>query len=150
MSINKTEFYATKKHVTKDLLDFCLHDATSEAFYATYEELYGPVEDSCETKEYAERADRILTYATHFLVELDPSYASYDEDDRICRRIDCFDRVSPTKYALGDDGNYYVTVDSDCNGTWTAYEYDSDGEISHEGKGETPQKALNAMRMVNV
>lgn len=152
MAINKSEFLTIKKYVTKDLLQYCLFDAVAEAIIPAYEELYGTempnLNDSDQRYEHFLRLNRLSDYATHFLVELDPIYASHEYDDRICRDIDCFDRVNPWKYVVEYEGDTKTEVVWDCVDTWTAKEWDTDGDLSHFGTGRTAQEALNAMRLV--
>lgn len=151
MSINRTEFLAVKRYVTDDLLENCLFDAIAEAVVPAYEELYGDQtipSDPDRRREHFQRVERLSTYATHFLIEKDPSYASHEQDDRICRNIDCFDRINAWAYAADFEDDSRIDVIWDCVGAWTATEYDSDGDMSHVGTGSTAQEALNAMRLV--
>lgn len=152
MAINKNEFLTVKKYVTDDLLDLCLFDAVAEAIVPAYEELYGPEPmtygDTDLVEQHMLRTDRLATYATHFLIEKDESYASREQDDRSCRDISEFDRVNPYTYSAEYAGDVKVEVIWDCVDTWTAKEYDMDGDLSHVGTGKTAQEALNAMRMI--
>lgn len=151
MSINRNEFLTVKKYVTDNLLDLCLFDAIAEAIVPAYEELYGEQtipNDPDKQREHFLRIERLSTYAAHFLIEKDPTYASHEHDDRVCRNIDQFDRVNAWSYAADFDDGSRIDVVWDCVGTWTATEYDFDGDVSHVGKGGTAQDALNAMRLI--
>lgn len=152
MAINKSEFLTVKKYVTDDILDYCLFDAIAEAVVPAYEELYAANEPvSPVIGDYAEhlkRLDRLSTYATHFLVQKDPEFASKEIDDRLCRDIDWFDRINAWTYSAEYEGDVRIDVIWDCVGTWTAKEYDADGDLSHVGTGKTAQEALNAMRLI--
>lgn len=148
MSINKTEFLTTKKYVTEDLTRECLFDAVAEVVCPAYKELYGGEVYDCTNEEDFVRVDRMMTYATHHLVEIDPSFADFDNDDRCCRQLDCFDRLNAWTYVQEFARKCRVTIESDLCGTWTALEYDFDGDLSHRGVGSSAQEALNAMRMI--
>ena len=148
MSINRSEFLTVKKYVTDDLSGLCLFDAIAEAVVPAYEEIFGTPMLPADSEEQLARIDRLSTYAVHWLVEMDPSFASHEVDDRACRNLDNFDRIDVQTYSAEFFDGTKIEITTDFCGTWTAIEYDSDGDISHVGKGDSAQDALNAMRLI--
>lgn len=148
MKVSKVEYNAVKKYVTQEIADsMCLNDACAEAIFAAYHELYGQTID-CDYEVRDERISRMQTYAIDLLQELNPQIVR--DGELACRSFDLFVEVRHDMWAFYDratDEQPHVVVGWGL-GSYSAVEYDLDGDVVRYGTGKTPQDALYAMRLV--
>lgn len=148
MKVSKVEYNAVKKYVTREIADgMCLNDACAEAIFAAYDELYGQMID-CDYEIRDERISRMQTYAIDLLQELNPQIVR--DGELACRSFDLFVEVRHDMWAFYDratDEQPHVVVGWGI-GSYSAVEYDLDGDVVRYGTGKTPQDALYAMRLV--
>lgn len=148
MKVNKAEHDAVKRHVTQEIADsLCLNDACGEVIFHAYDELYGPMIDFSD-ETCAERISRMQTYAIDLLQELNPQIVR--DGELACRSFDLFVEVRHDMWAFYDratDEQPHVVVGWGL-GSYSAVEYDLDGDVVRYGTGKTPQDALYAMRLV--
>ena len=148
MKVSKVEYNAVKKYVTQEIADgMCLNDACAEAIFAAYHELYGHTID-CDYEIRDERISRMQTYAIDLLQELNPQIVR--DGELACRSFDLFVEVRHDMWAFYDratDEQPHVVVGWGL-GSYSAVEYDLDGDVVRYGTGKTPQDALYAMRLV--
>jgi len=149
MAINMAEFNAVKRQINDELLALGFTEAAGTATRLAFKELYDDSGLKLSEEESLKATDRMYSYARELVLTPGRFDANRESDDVCCRDIECFDRISPWKYGMEWLEGATTTVESDLCGTWTAKEYDSDGDLSHMGIGKSPQEALDSMRMLD-
>lgn len=130
--------------VSEALLADSFLDSAFYLSFAAYEMLFGAPKEDDDQIEVAKTLNRIAPYAYDALLDAFPELR--DSDCRKSRDLESFHFVDGdfVLFKPGEnttDGwNVFVTI---TDGVWTAYEYDSDGDLSHRGYGSTPQAALD-------
>lgn len=148
MKANRTEYDAVKRRVTKDLADsWCLNDACAEVVFRAYEDVYGTMTGR-DHRIREERLCRMERYAIDLLQGLNPRIVR--DGELACRMFDLFVEIRHDVWGFYDratDEHPHVAVGWGL-GSYSAVEYDPEGNVVSYGTGETPQDALYAMRLV--
>ena len=147
INIDKRRVYGlVEKAVTPDVMELCSHDARAEVIGRVSEDAFGfnafaiePTNDQYDMLNLLD--DMIIDVMACKGYELEPG-------ELASRTIECFN-FDGSRYSFWYDHEdlRYITVFQSPDGTWHA----SDHYMTHinaVGNGDTPQGALDDMRMV--
>lgn len=148
---NPTEYRIVCSMVKmEDVDDLCLHDAIAEylfpAYDACHEESYDEAIENDHDIDW-ESINRIDSYIVDRLIQLGRE-DDWTQGESIFRDITCYTQEASDRYCLRDKvGDLMADVFQLDDATWEACKYDG-MDIESQGYGDTPQEALEAMRLV--
>ena len=148
VNIDKRRVYTlVEQAVTPDVMELCSHDARAEVIGRVSMDAFGfdafaidPTDDQYDMLNLLD--DMVIDVMARRGYELEPGEIA-------CRSIECFqyDGRRYTYWYDTSDLRYVMVFQSTLDGTWHANDIDMT-HIIFVGNGDTPQKALDDMRMV--